>query len=100
MTSPAGADREAGDSFGGPRYPDPAGPRSSEDRAEAFEASCGGSIPPGAITVVVSARHTRVGGALGNFGIVVGIALILAGIGFAVLAWTALRGGRAAGQPL
>jgi hypothetical protein len=29
---------------------------------------------------------------LGNFGIVVGIALILAGIGFAVLAWTALRG--------
>jgi hypothetical protein len=36
---------------------------------------------------------------LGNFGIVVGIALILAGIGFAVLAWTALRGGRAAGQP-
>ena len=37
---------------------------------------------------------------LGNFGIVVGIALILAGIGFAVLAWTALRGGRAAGQSL
>jgi hypothetical protein len=28
---------------------------------------------------------------LGNFGIVVGIALILAGVGFAVLAWTALR---------
>jgi hypothetical protein len=28
---------------------------------------------------------------LGNFGIVVGIALILAGIGFAVLTWTALR---------
>jgi hypothetical protein len=28
---------------------------------------------------------------LGNFGIVVGIALILAGIGFAVLAWTALH---------
>jgi hypothetical protein len=33
---------------------------------------------------------------LGNFGIVVGIALILAGIGFAVLAWTALH---ARGQP-
>jgi hypothetical protein len=29
---------------------------------------------------------------LSNFGVVVGIALILAGIGFAVLAWTALRG--------
>jgi hypothetical protein len=28
---------------------------------------------------------------LGNFGLVVGIALILAGIGFAVLAWTALH---------
>lgn|SRR5512133_1925599 len=28
---------------------------------------------------------------LGNFGIVVGIALLLAGIGFAVLAWTALH---------
>jgi hypothetical protein len=34
---------------------------------------------------------------LGNFGIVVGIALILAGIGFAVLAWTALRRPRAGG---
>jgi hypothetical protein len=38
---------------------------------------------------------------LGNFGLVVGIALILAGIGFAVLAWTALHtragpGGQAA----
>jgi hypothetical protein len=36
---------------------------------------------------------------LANFGTVVGIALILAGVGFAVLSWTALRGrGRAAGQ--
>jgi hypothetical protein len=35
---------------------------------------------------------------LANFGTVVGIALILAGIGFAVLAWTALRAGRATGQ--
>ena len=35
---------------------------------------------------------------LGNFGIVVGIALILAGIGFAVLAWTALHTRASAGS--
>ena len=34
---------------------------------------------------------------LGNFGLVVGIALILAGIGFAVLAWTALHTRASAG---
>ena len=36
---------------------------------------------------------------LGTFGIVVGIALILAGIGFAVLAWTALHPRASAGAP-
>ena len=33
----------------GPGYPLAARPRSSADRAAAFEAACGGSIPPGAI---------------------------------------------------
>jgi hypothetical protein len=43
-------------------------------------------------TALATALNTAyIADQLGNFGIVVGIALILAGIGFAVLAWTALH---------
>jgi hypothetical protein len=86
-----------------PRYATADG-KGTNDPAQAQKDASGQPVSNGArdLWVTETALSTALNTAymadqLGNFGIVVGIALILAGIGFAVLAWTALHTRASAG---